>query len=76
MEERLEELNNSKIVIVLKLVNTRFKAILALKKVIVNVYNDNPSCFIRAEMENCKWIIIEIKYEEEWEVKQVNDNEL
>jgi len=75
MEERLEELDNSEIVTVLKLVDTRFRAISALKKVIVGVYDDDPSCFIRAEMENCGWIIIETEYEEEWEAGQVNDNE-
>ncbi|KAH6670164.1 hypothetical protein B0J14DRAFT_598013 [Halenospora varia] len=71
MEDRLEELDNPEIVTVLKLVDTHFRAILSLKKIIVGVYGDDPSCFIRREMVNRGWAIIATEYEEEWDTGQV-----
>jgi hypothetical protein len=46
-EGRLEELDNHGVVTkVLKLIDTRFRAISSLKKIIVGVYDDDPRSFI------------------------------
>lgn len=50
IEVRLEELDNPKEV--LKLVNNRFRAILSLERIIISVYNNDLSSFIRKGIEN------------------------
>jgi hypothetical protein len=67
LEERLENLDNPEIVTVLKLVNTYFRVILSLRKIIVGVYDEDPSYFIRGEIKNRGWIIIIIECEKEWD---------
>jgi hypothetical protein len=54
IKNRLKKLKNLRVVIMLKLVNNCFKAILFLKKIIINIYNNNLSCFIKGEIKNCK----------------------
>lgn len=71
MEDKLEKLDNPKIVTILKLVDTHFRAISSLKKIIVGMYGDDPNCFIRREMKNHEWTIIATEYEEEWDTGQV-----
>jgi hypothetical protein len=69
MEDRLKELDKPEIII--ELVDTCFRAISSLKKIIVGVYDNNPSCSIREKMKNCGWTIIVTEYEEEWDTGQV-----
>jgi len=71
LEERLENLDNPEIVTVLKLVDTRFRAILSLRKIIVGVYDEDPSCFVRGEMKNRGWTIIVTECEKEWDAGQI-----
>ena len=72
MEDSLDALGDPEIVAeALKLVDARFRAILSLKKIIVGVYDDDPSCSIRREMKNRGWTIITTEYEEEWDTGQV-----
>jgi hypothetical protein len=66
IEEKLEELDNPKITEVLKLINTCFRAILSLQEIIVIVYEDDPSSFIRSEMEKHGWIISVMEDGKEW----------
>jgi hypothetical protein len=48
------------------LVNTRFRAISSLQDIIVEVYEDGPSNYIRRKMEIQGWTIRTTKYVEEW----------
>jgi hypothetical protein len=41
----------------LALVDARFKAISSLKEIIVNVYDEPPSCDLRKKMRSCGWTI-------------------
>lgn len=67
MELRLDGLDNPKIVIeALKLVDTSFRAILSLQEIIVEVYDDGPSGYIRRKMESHGWTISATEYVEEW----------
>ena len=52
IEDRLEKLDNPRVITILKLVNNRFKVILFLKKIIINIYGNDLSYFIRGEIEN------------------------
>jgi hypothetical protein len=66
MELRLDALDNPKIVTeTLTLVDTRFRAISSLQKIIVEVYEDGPSNLIRRKMESHGWIISTTEYVEE-----------
>jgi hypothetical protein len=67
MEVRLDALDSPKIVAeALTLVHTRFKAISSLQDIIVEVYEDGPSDYIRREMENHGWTVVITKYVEDW----------
>ena len=58
MQLRLGALDNPKVVTeALKLVNTHFRAISSLQKIVVEVYEDGPSDHIRREMESHGWTI-------------------
>ena len=41
----------------LTLVDARFKAIPSLKEVIVNLYDEPPSDYLRKKIQKCGWII-------------------
>lgn len=67
MEHRLDELDNPKIAAeALTLVNTRFRAISSLQDIIVEVYEDAPSDYIRRQIESHGWTISAAEYVEEW----------
>jgi hypothetical protein len=67
MELVLDALDSPKIVTeALTLVNTRFRAILSLQDIVVEVYEDGPSGDIRRKMENHGWTISTTEYVEEW----------
>ena len=67
MELRLDALDNPNIVTeALSLVNTRFRAISSLQNIIVEVYDDGPSGYIRRKMENHGWVVSTIEYAQEW----------
>jgi len=75
MELRLEEPDNPEIVTeVLMLVDTRFRAISSLKKIIVCVYDDDPSSSFIREMKNRGWTINETEYGEEWDTDRYDDH--
>ena len=66
MELRLDALDNLKLVTeALDVINTLFRTISTLQKIIVEVYEDGPSDFIRKEMDNHGWTMSATKYEEE-----------
>ncbi|TVY19295.1 hypothetical protein LARI1_G004808 [Lachnellula arida] len=50
----------------LTLVDTCFSAILSLQYVIVQVYEDGPSGYIKSQMENLGWTVSETEYVDEW----------
>jgi hypothetical protein len=54
---------------VLKLADTRFRAI--SRKIIISVYKNDPSYFIKGEIKNRGWTIIVTEYKEEWNTGQV-----
>jgi hypothetical protein len=67
MELRLDALANPNIVTeALTLVNTRFRAISSLQDIVVEVYDDGPSGYIRRKMENQGWTVSTTEYVEEW----------
>jgi len=67
MELRLDALDNHKIVTeALTLVNTRFRAVSSLQDIIVEVYEDGPSDYIRRKIENHGWTVNTTEYVEEW----------
>jgi hypothetical protein len=67
MELRLDALDNPKIVTeALMLVNTRFRAISSLQEIIVEVYEDGSSDYIRRKMESHGWTVSATEYVEEW----------
>ena len=58
MELRLDALDSPKVVAeALKLADTHFRAISSLQEIIVNVYEDGPSDYIRRKMESHGWTI-------------------
>ena len=66
MELRLDALDNPKLVTeALKLVNTLFRTVSTIQKIIVEVYEDGPSDYIRREMDNHGWTISVAKHEED-----------
>jgi hypothetical protein len=70
MELKLYNLDNHKVATeVLELVDTRFRAILPLQEIIVEVYGDGPSDHIRRRMKSHGWTISIIEYveEEDWD---------
>lgn len=70
MELRLDNLDNPKVVTeALKLVNTCFRAVPSLRRIIVEVYEDGPSDYIRRKMEDQGWTISTTQYveKEDWE---------
>ncbi len=67
MKVRLFALDNPKVAAeALTLVNTRFKAISSLQDIIVEVYEDDSSNYIRSEMENLGWRFDLTEYVEDW----------
>ena len=67
MQLRLDALDNPKIVTeALKLVDTLFRASSSLQEIIVEVYEDGPSDYIRRKMESHGWTISAVEYVEEW----------
>jgi hypothetical protein len=67
MELWLDALDNPKIVTeALLLVNTRFRAISSLQEIVVEVYEDGPSDYIRRKMESHGWTVSATEYVEEW----------
>lgn len=68
LERKLDNLDCPKIgAEALKLVDTRFKAISSLQKIIVEVCKDGPSDHIRRKMESHGWTISTIEYVEEYD---------
>jgi hypothetical protein len=66
-ELKLDSFDYPKIVTeALKLVNTRFRAISSLQDIIVEVFEDSPSDYVRTNMESHGWTISAIEYVEEW----------
>ncbi|CAF9924692.1 hypothetical protein IMSHALPRED_006266 [Imshaugia aleurites] len=64
---RLDALDNLKIVTeALKLVDTLFRASASLQEIIVEVYEDGQSDYIRREMVKHGWTISAVEYVEEW----------
>ncbi|KAL2066970.1 hypothetical protein VTL71DRAFT_1394 [Oculimacula yallundae] len=67
MEVKLEALDSPKTVAeALTLVHSRFKAISSLREIIIEVYEDGPSDYIRREMENHGWTFDKTRYVEDW----------
>lgn len=67
MELKLDALDNPNIVTeALTLVNTRFRAISSLQDIIVEVYDDSASGYIRRKMENHGWTVSTTEYVDEW----------
>lgn len=66
MELRLDDLDNHKVATkALELVDTRFRDISSLQEIILEVYKDGPSDYIRREMEGHGWTIRTTEYVEE-----------
>ncbi|KAM7212527.1 hypothetical protein V8F06_012108 [Rhypophila decipiens] len=66
MENRLDSLDNYKLVTeALMMVDDRFRASSSLQEIIVDVYEDGPSDYIRQEMRARGWRICSI-IEEDW----------
>jgi hypothetical protein len=66
MEVKLYALDHPKIVAeALALVDTRFRAISSLQEIIVEVYEDGRSNYVRNEMKNHGWTISAVEYVEE-----------
>ena len=58
MELRLDALDYPKIATeALKLVDTRFRAITSLQEIVVEVYENGPSGYIRRKMESYNWTV-------------------
>ena len=69
LELRLDELDHHGVVVeALELVNTSFRATLAVQDITVSVYSDAPSDYIRTVMERCGWTLSITEYvEEPWQ---------
>ncbi|TAQ88223.1 hypothetical protein B7494_g3443 [Chlorociboria aeruginascens] len=69
MELRLDALDFPKIISeALELVNTRFQTISSLQEIIVEVYENGPSDYIRRKMESYGWkISVESDIEDDWD---------
>ena len=66
MELNLDALDSPKVISeALNLVNTHFRAISFLQKIVVEVYEDGPSDYIRRQMESHRWTISVVEYVEE-----------
>ncbi len=66
IELRLDALDNPKVVTeALNLVNTHFRGLSSLQEIIVEVYKDGPSDYIRRKMESHGWTISISEYVEE-----------
>lgn len=58
MEVRLDDLDNNKIATeALELVDSRFRNISSIEKIIVEVFEDGPSGHIRRRMESHGWVV-------------------
>lgn len=58
MEVRLDDLGNNKIATeALELVDSRFRNISSIEKIIVEVFEDGPSGHIRRRMESHGWVV-------------------
>lgn len=70
IELRLDSLNNLKVAAkALARIDTRFKAILSVKEINVELFEDGPGNHIRSIMESYGWTIHTTEYveEEDWE---------
>ncbi|SPJ74501.1 uncharacterized protein FTOL_04232 [Fusarium torulosum] len=70
MEFRLDNLEHYGVATeALHLVNTHFKAIPSLAKIVLEVYEDGPSDYLRRRMESYGWILSKNTFveEEEWD---------
>ena len=66
MALKLDALDYPKIVTeALELVNTRFRAISSLQDIVVEVYEDGPSYYVRRKMESHGWTVSATEYVEE-----------
>ena len=66
MALKLDALDYPKIVTeALELVNTRFRAISSLQDIVVEVYEDGPSYYVRRKMEGHGWTVSATEYVEE-----------
>ncbi|KAG9234216.1 hypothetical protein BJ875DRAFT_510180 [Amylocarpus encephaloides] len=64
---KLDALDYPKIVIeALTLVNSRFRAISSLQDIVVEVYENSLSEYLRRAMESHGWTVSEIEYVEDW----------
>lgn len=77
MELQLDSLDNPKAAAeALELVNTHFRAISSLQEIIVKVYQDGPSDYLRKKMESHAWTISTTEHvEEEQSEEMFNDFE-
>jgi hypothetical protein len=70
-----ETLDNLKIITeALTLVNTRFRAMSSLQEIIVEVYEDGPSAYLRRQIESHGWTISATEHVEEWGPDKVFDD--
>ncbi|OAA35199.1 hypothetical protein ISF_09989 [Cordyceps fumosorosea ARSEF 2679] len=68
MELRLDNLDHHKLATeALELVNTHFRAIPSIQEIILNVFEDGPSDYLRSIMTSYGWTIKTTEYEEEEE---------
>ena len=68
MELRLDALDYPKIAAeALKLVDTHFRAITSLQEIVVEVYEDGPSGYIRRKMESYNWTVSITEDDEDWD---------
>jgi hypothetical protein len=73
MRRKLDALDNPKLVAeALLLVDTRFRDILSLQEIIVEVYKDGLSDHIRREMQSHGWTISAKEYVEEEDFDTIN----
>lgn len=67
MEHRLDALDNLTVVSqAFRLLDTRFRAISSLQEIVVEVYKDGPSDYIRREMKSYGWKISATEYVEDF----------
>lgn len=74
MELRLDALDNYKVIDkALELVNAQFRTITSLQKVIIEVYEDSPSDYVRRQMESYGWILHIMEHVEEESDRSFSD---
>jgi hypothetical protein len=70
MESRLDNLDHHSVATeALNLVSTHFRAIPSLPEIILEVYEDGPSGYLRSQMESYGWILSKHTFveEEQWD---------